>query len=168
MKTMKSILAVLLTATFCFLVFPSQAGSASGGGGGGGGAATVAGPCGTVTSISASTVELTGSGSSYTASPLQIKGNVFNCSIYFQGYWIEFDEPTNVNATCKANFWLFGALWLSSGSSQGWTATSNIAPNGVTNPASCVGTHTVRVILRDRAFGNLMQTLYVNYSVVLK
>ena len=163
-KSLKNLLALLVTTALCFVVIPTTAGSAGGGGGG----ATVVGPCGTITSISASTVQLSGSGSAYSTSPLQIRGNVSNCSTSFQGYWIEFDEPTNLKPACSANFWLFGALWLSSGSSQGWTATTNTAPNGVTNPAACVGAHTVRVILRDRAFGSLLQTLYVNYSVVLK
>src|SRR4051812_30540055 len=110
-------LFLALAAALCFVTIPPSISSASGGGGGGG---TVAGPCGTMSTLSASTVQLTASSSGYTTSPLQIRGNIFNCSIYLQGYWIEFSEPTNVNTTCKADFWLFGQLLLSSGSSQGW------------------------------------------------
>jgi hypothetical protein len=161
MNNAKNVLVGFVATVFCFiLLIPSSAGAAGGGG--------VAGPCGTITSVSASTVQLTASGSSHKTSPLQIRGNVFDCSIYNQGYWIEFDEPTNLNPTCKASFWLFGALWLTSGSTQGWTATTNITPNGVTSAAGCVGTHTVRAVLRDRAFGSLLQTRYLSYSVVAK
>lgn len=163
MNNVKKILVALAATASSFLLIPSGISAAGGGGGG-----TVAGPCGTITSISASPVQLTKSGIGYVASPLQIRGDVFNCSIYLQGYWIEFDEPTNLNPTCKANFWLFGVLMLSSGSAQGWTATTNTTPNGVANAAGCVGAHTVRVVLRDRSFGLVQQTLLVNYSVVLK
>ena len=161
MKTTKSVLITLLAAALCFVVIPSSITSASGGGG------TVAGKCGTITSISASPVSLSASTSGYTASPLEIKGEVFNCSIYLQSYWIDFDEPSNTNATCTAAMSLFNALLLSSGSSQGWTATTNITPSGVASSVGCVGTHTVRAVLRSRTDGTVLSTVYVNYIVAL-
>ena len=164
MKATNTVIAALIATTLCFLLIPSSIGAAGGGSGGG----TFVGKCGTVTSISASTVQLSASGGSYTASPLQIRGAVFNCSIYLQSYWIDFDEPTNTNSTCKAAFSLFNALLLSSGSSQSWTATTNITPNGVANPVGCVGTHTVRAVLRSRTDGSVLHTVYVNYAVALK
>jgi hypothetical protein len=162
MKIAKTILAALAATSLSFILIPSSIGSAGGGGG------TVVGKCGTVTSISASTVELSGSGGSYTASPLQIRGSVFNCSVSLQSYWIDFTEPTNTNTTCKAAFSLFNALLLSSGSTQGFTASTNITPNGVTSSAGCAGTHTVRAVLRARSDGSVLQTVYVNYTVALK
>ena len=170
MKTTKTVLATLLAAALCFVLVPSSSSFASGGGGGGvaAGGATVAGKCGTITSISASPVQLSASGGGYTASPLQIRGQVFNCSIYLQQYWIDFDEPTNTNATCKASFSLFNAFLMSSGSSQGWTATTNITPTGVASSAGCVGTHTVRAILRSRTDGSVLSTVSVNYTVALR
>jgi hypothetical protein len=167
-KATKTVLATLVAAALSFVMIPSSIGFASGGGGGGGGGGTVAGKCGTVTSISASPVLLSASGTGYTASPLQIRGQVFNCSIYLQQYWIDFDEPTNTNATCKASFSLFNALLLSSGSSQSWTATTNTTPNGVATSAGCVGAHTVRAVLRSRTDGTVLHTVYVNYSISLK
>lgn len=82
-------------AALCFLLIPSSISVASRGGGGGGG--TVVGKCGTITSISGSAVQLSASSSGYTATPLQIRGQAFNCSIYLQSYWIDFDEPTNTS-----------------------------------------------------------------------
>ncbi len=166
MKTTKTVLATLVAAALCFVIIPSSISSASGGGGGGGG--KVAGKCGTITSISASTVQLSASASGYTASPLQIRGQVLNCSIYLQQYWIDFDEPTNTNTTCTASFSLFNALLLSSGSSQGWTATTNITPTGIAGSAGCVGTHTVRAVLRSRTDGTVLSTVSVNYTVAMK
>ena len=118
--------------------------------------------------ISASTVQLSASGSGYTASPLQIRGQVFNCSIYLQQYWIDFDEPTKTNAPCSTAFSLFNVLLLTSGATKGWTATTNITPNGVSSSTGCVGTHTVRAVLRSRTDGSVLQIVYVNYSVALK
>ena len=164
MKTSRSVLAAVAVAALCFLLIPSSISVASGGGGGG----TVAGKCGAITSISASTVQLSASGGDYTATPLQIRGQAFNCSIYLQSYWIDFDEPTNTSSTCKASFSLFNALLLSSGASQGWTATTNITPAGVASAVGCVGTHTVRAVLRSRTDGTVLQTVYVNYSVSLR
>ena len=164
MKTTKTVFATLLAAALCFVLIPSSISSASGGGGGGG---TVAGKCGKITSISASPVKLTASGGGYTASSLQIRGQVFNCSIYLQQYWIDFDEPTNTNANCTAAFSLFNAFLMSSGSSQGWTATTNITPTPVASSAGCVGTHTVRAILRSRTDGSVLSTVSVNYTVAL-
>ena len=161
MKTFKTFVTTLLAAALCFVLVPSSMSSASGGGGGG----TVAGKCGIITSISASTVRLSANGSGYTASPLQIRGDVFNCSIYLQSYWIDFDEPTNVIATCKASFSLFNALLLSSGSTQGFTTSTNIAPSGLTSTAGCIGTHTVRAVLRSRTDGTVLSTVFVSYTV---
>jgi hypothetical protein len=159
-------LAAFALTVLCFLLIPASTSAASGGGGGGGG--TVAGKCGTISSISASTVQLSASTSGYTASPLQIRGQAFNCSIYLQSYWIDFDEPTNTSSTCKASFSLFNALLLSSGSSQGWTATTNTTPTGVASSVGCVGMHTVRAVLRSRTDGTVLQTVSVNYLVALR
>ena len=165
-KTTKTVLVTLLAAALCFVLVPSSISSASGGGGGGGG--TVAGKCGTITSISASAVQLSATTGGYTATPLQIRGQVFNCSIYLQQYWIDFDEPTTTNATCRASFSLFNAFLLSSGSSQGWTATTNITPTATASTVGCVGTHTVRAVLRSRTDGSVLSTVLVNYTVVLR
>lgn len=162
MTTFKTFVTTVLAAALCFVLVPSSISSASGGGGGGG---TVAGKCGIITSISASTVHLSATGSGYTASPLQIRGEVFNCSIYLQSYWIDFDEPTNINTTCKASFSLFNALLLSSGSTQGFTTSTNIAPSGLTSTAGCIGTHTVRAVLRSRTDGTVLSTVFVSYPV---
>jgi hypothetical protein len=162
------VFVTLLAAALCFVLIPSSLSSASGGGGGGGtGRGTVVGKCGTITSISASPVKLTASGGGYTASTLQIRGQVFNCSIYLQQYWIDFDEPTNTNAGCTAAFSLFNAFLMSSGSSQGWTASTNITPTPVASSAGCVGTHTVRAVLRSRTDGSVLSTVSVNYTVAL-
>jgi hypothetical protein len=162
MKTTKT-LAALVAFALCFLLIPTSTSSAGGDSG-----AIVAGKCGTITSISASTVQLSASGSGYTTSPLQIRGQVFNCSIYTQQYWIDFDEPTNTSASCSAAFSLFNVLLLTSGARQGWTATPNITRNGQLISTGCVGTHTVRAVLRSRTDGSVLQTVYVNYSVALK
>ena len=159
----RKVLAVLVVALACFLVIPSSIGSVSAGGGG-----TVAGKCGTITSITASTVQLSASAGRFVATPLQIRGQVFNCSIYLQQYWIDFDEPANTNTSCGASFSLFNALLLSSGSSQGFTTTTNITPTGVAGPAGCVGAHTVRAILRSRTDGTALSTVSVKYMVVSK
>lgn len=163
MKSTKTVLAAFLAAVLCFLLIPSSISSASGGGGG-----TVAGKCGTITSLSASPVQLSASGGSYTTSPLQIKGTVSNCSIYLQQYWIDFDEPTNTNATCKASFSLFNVLFMSSGASQSFAKSTNITPYGVASSSGCLGTHTVRAVLRSRTDGTVLSTAFVNYSVVAK
>ena len=154
----KTALLTLLAAT-CFVAVPTSTSFASGGGGGGG----VAGKCGTITSISASPVKLSASG---TATALQIKGQVNNCSIYLQRYWIDFAEPTNTNTTCKAAFSVFPSTVWSSGSTQSFSASGNITPT----PASaegCVGTHTVRATLRSRTDGSVLSTVNVNYTVSL-
>ena len=154
----KTALLTLVAAT-CFVAVPTSTSFASGGGGGGG----VAGKCGTITSISASPVKLSASG---TASALQIKGQVNNCSIYLQRYWIDFAEPTNTNTTCKAAFSVFPSTVWSSGSTQSFSASGNITPT----PASaegCVGTHTVRATLRSRTDGSVLSTVNVNYTVSL-
>ncbi|HEY4609461.1 MAG TPA: hypothetical protein VIH06_09660 [Ilumatobacteraceae bacterium] len=161
--------------------FASGGGSGSGGGGGGGstppptttattttttapapsGGGTVAGPCGKITSISAGSVQLSSSGTS----PLQVRGTVFNCSIYLQQDYIVFDEPGNTNANCRASFALFGVLIINSGGSQSWSKSTSISPSGVPSATGCVGTHTVRAILYDRSFGLVQQTAYFTYTV---
>lgn len=155
MKSVKILLATMIAAASSLFLIPATASFAGGGGG------TVAGPCGTITSISASAVTLSGG----TTSPLQIRGNVANCSIYLQNYWIDFDEPTNTNTTCKVAFSLFNALLLSSGSSQGFSTSTNV---GGASASGCAGVHTVRAVLRSRIDGRVLHTTYVNYSVVQK
>ena len=154
MKSAKILLATMIAAVSSLFLIPATASFAGGGGG------TVAGPCGTITSISASSVTLSGG----TTSALQIRGNVANCSIYLQNYWIDFDEPTNTNTTCKAAFSLFNALLLSSGSSQGFSTSTNIGASAT----GCAGTHTVRAVLRSRIDGRVLNTTSVNYTVVQK
>jgi hypothetical protein len=166
MKTVKTVLSTLVVAALCFVLSPSATSFASGGGGGGGGG-TVAGKCGVLTTISASSVQLKASGGTYTSTPLELKGTVFNCSTFSQWYWIDFDEPTNTNTACSASFSLFNALLMSSGSSQGWSTSINITPAGVSSPTGCVGTHTVRAVLRNRTDGSVMSTATVNYTVTL-
>jgi hypothetical protein len=179
-------LVVALTASLLGLLavpaatsFASGGGSGSRGGSGGGstpppttttapapapapsGGGTVAGPCGKITSISAGSVQLTSSGTS----ALQVRGSVFNCSIYLQQYYIVFDEPGNTNANCRASFALFGVLIVNSGGSQSWSKSTSISPSGAPAAAGCVGTHTVRAILYDRSFGLVQQTAYFTYAV---
>jgi len=125
----------------------------------------VAGPCGQMTSISVGNVTLSASGSGYTASPLQVRGTVFNCSIYLQQYYIVFDEPGNTNVNCRANFALFGVLIINSGGSQSWSKSGSISPSGVTSTAGCVGTHTLRATLYDRSFGLVQGTAFLTYTV---
>jgi hypothetical protein len=149
-----------MAGALSFAALPATSSSAGGG--------TVAGKCGTITSISASNVQLSAAGGRYTASPLRINGNVSNCSIYLQSYWIDFDEPSNTTGSCKAAFSLFNALLLSSGASQGWSTSINVAPNGTASTAGCLGTHTVRAVLRSRTDGSVLNTKLVNYTVTLK
>ena len=176
MKLAKSLVAALAVAALCSVIVPAGTGSASGGSGGGGGGG-VAGKCGTITSISAANVTLTSSGG-----VLSLRGSVTNCSIYLQSYWISFDEPSRatpatsgclncggVTSTtpCQASFTLSlnALLYMSSGSSRSWSASTNIAPAGVADPATCVGTHTLRAQLKNRTDGSVMSTVYVNYLV---
>lgn len=144
------------------------AGAASAGGG------TVAGPCGTLTSASASaTVKLTKTTGGYVAGPLSLKGGLKNCSIYLQRYWVDFSEPARpasggLNSpvvTCTTNYRLILNDYVSSGSSLGFSGSTNITPTPVVDPATCVGTHTVRVDLKSRTDGRLLSTLYVAYTV---
>ena len=162
-KTAKTGLLTLLAAVLCFFVLPSTTSFASGGDGGGG----VAGKCGRITSISASPVKLTASSDGYTASPLQIRGQVFNCSIYLQRYWVDFSEPTNTNTGCKAAFSTFPSTVWSSGSSQSFSASGNITKVAVASPDGCVGPHTVTAVLRSRTDGSVLSTVNVNYTVSL-
>src|SRR5262245_26435567 len=150
MQHAKTALAAIAATAISLVMIPPSISSASGGGGGGG---TVAGKCGDITSLSASTVRLSQSGSGYTSTPLQIRGNVFNCSIYLQNYWIDFDEPSNSNPNCRAKDSLFNALLLSSGSTKGFSMSTNITPAGVATSAGCAGTHTLRAVLRSRTDG---------------
>ena len=161
MKTVKTVLSTFIVAALCFVLSPSATSLASGGGGGG----TVAGECGVITSISASSVQLKASGGTYYSTPLQVKGTVRNCSIYSQLYWIDFDEPANTNTACTAHFSLFNALQMSSGASQGWSTSMNITPTGVSSPTGCVGTHTLRAVLRNRTDGAVMSTATLTYTV---
>lgn len=161
MKTVKTVLSTFIVAALCFVLSPSATSFASGGGGGG----TVAGKCGVLQSTSASPVQLKSSAGTYTSTPLQLKGTVFNCSTFSQWYWIDFDEPTNTNASCAAHFSLFNALLMSSGATQGWSTSINITPAGVSSSAGCVGTHTVRLVLRNRTDGSVMSTGSVTYTV---
>ncbi len=168
-KTTKTALLTLLAAMLCLIVVPSATSFASGGsgGGGGGGGGGVAGKCGTITSISASPVKLTASDGGYTAGSLQIRGQVNNCSIYLQRYWIDFDEPANTNTNCAAAFSVFPSTVWSSGSSQSFSASGNITKTAVASPEGCVGAHTVRAVLRSRTDGSVLSTVNVNYTVSL-
>ena len=153
----KTALLTLVAAT-CFVAVPTSTSFASGGGGG------VAGKCGTITSISASPVKLSASGS---ASALQIKGQVNNCSIYLQRYWIDFSEPTNTNTDCKAAFSVFPTTVWSSGSTQSWSASRTITNAPTTSPQDCVGEHTLNAVLRSRTDGSVLDTASITYTVSL-
>ncbi len=164
-KSAKTALLTLLAAVLCFFVIPSTTTFAKDGDGGGGGG--FAGKCGTITSISASPVRLTASEGGYTASSLSIRGQVNNCSIYLQRYWIDFSEPTNTNTTCKAAFSVFPTTVWSSGSSQSFSASGNITKTPVASAEGCVGAHTVKAVLRSRTDGSVLSTVNVNYTVSL-
>jgi hypothetical protein len=166
-KTAKTAILTLLAAVLCFFVIPSTTSFASGGDGGGGGGGGFAGKCGTITSISASPVKLTASAGGYTASPLQIRGQVNNCSIYLQRYWIDFSEPANTNTTCKAAFSTFPSTVWSSGSSQSFSASGNITKTAAASPEGCVGAHTATAVLRSRTDGSVLSTVNINYTVSL-
>ena len=160
--------AASAVALSCFAVIPAATGSAGGGGG------TVAGPCGTLTSASATpTVTLTKSTGGYVASPLSFKGGLKNCSIYLQRYWVDFSEPARpasggLNSpvvTCTTNYRLMLNDYVSSGSSLSFSGSTSITPIPVVDPATCVGTHTVKVELKSRTDGRLLSTLFVTYTV---
>ncbi len=161
-KTAKSALLTLLAAVLCLFVVPSTTTFASGGGGGG-----VAGKCGTITSISASPVTLSATEGGYTASALQIRGQVNNCSIYLQRYWIDFSEPTTTNTDCKAAFSVFPTTVWSSGSTQSWSASRTITNAPTTSPQDCVGEHTLSAVLRSRTDGSVLDTASITYTVSL-
>jgi hypothetical protein len=155
-----------------FAVIPSATSSAGGGGGG-----TVAGPCGTLTSVTASPVTLTAGSGGYVASPLSLGGALKNCSIYIQRYWVDFSEParpvpagfnTDVVVTCTAYSRLILNDYISSGSSLGFRTSTNITPTPVVDPSTCIGLHTVKVELKSRTDGRLLSTLSVNYTVTKK
>ena len=161
-KTAHTALLALFAAVLCLFVVPSTTTFASGGGGGG-----VAGKCGTITSISASPVTLRGTTDGYTASALQIRGQVNNCSIYLQRYWIDFSEPTNTNTDCKAAFSVFPTTVWSSGSTQSWSASRTITNAPTTSPQDCVGEHTLNAVLRSRTDGSVLDTASITYTVSL-
>ena len=164
-KTAHTALLTLLAAVLCCFVVPSTTTFASGGGGGGGGG--VAGKCGTITSISASPVTLSATTDGYTASALQIRGQVNNCSIYLQRYWIDFSEPTTTNTDCKAAFSVFPTTVWSSGSTQSWSASRTITNAPTTSPQDCVGEHTLNAVLRSRTDGSVLDTASITYTVSL-
>ena len=168
-KTAKTALLTLLAAVLCLFVVPSTTTFASGGdgGGGGGGGGGVAGKCGTITSISASPVTLSATEGGYTASALQIRGQVNNCSIYLQRYWIDFSEPTTTNTDCKAAFSVFPTTVWSSGSTQSWSASRTITNAPTTSPQDCVGEHTLNAVLRSRTDGSVLDTASITYTVSL-
>lgn len=168
---LKRFAAASAVALSLLAVIPATVGTASGGGGGGG---TVAGPCGTLTSASATpTVTLTKTTGGYVASPLAFKGGLKNCSIYLQRYWVDFSEPSRPAAgglnspvvTCTTNYRLMLNTYVSSGSSLGFSGSTSITPTPVVDPATCVGTHTVKVELKSRTDGRLLSTLFVTYIV---
>lgn len=147
---------------FLFLVvslaMPSTA-LASGGSSGG-----VAGPCGTITSVSVTpTATLT--------SPITFKGSIKNCSQYIQRYWIDFSEPArptsgglNMPVTpCTISYRLMLNTYVSSGSGLGFSGTTYLTPT--TTPVGCLGTHTVKVALKSRTDGRLLDTKYVSFTV---
>lgn len=167
---LKRFAAASAVALSLFAVIPAATSSAGGGG-------TVAGPCGTLTSASVSpTVTLTATTGGYTASPLNVSGALKNCSISLQRYWVDFSEPSRPASgglnmpvvTCTTNYRLVLNDYVSSGSSLGFSGSTSITPVPVTDPASCVGTHTVRVDLKSRTDGRLLSTLFVNYTVTKK
>jgi len=164
-KTAHTALLALFAAVLCLFVVPSTTTFASGGDGGGGGG--VAGKCGTITSISASPVTLSATTDGYTASALQIRGQVNNCSIYLQRYWIDFSEPTTTNTDCKAAFSVFPTTVWSSGSTQSWSASRTITNAPTTSPQDCVGEHTLSAVLRSRTDGSVLDTASITYTVSL-
>ena len=166
-KTAHTALLALFAAVLCLFVVPSTTTFASGGGGGGGGGGGVAGKCGTITSISASPVTLSATEGGYTASALQIRGQVNNCSIYLQRYWIDFSEPTTTNTDCKAAFSVFPTTVWSSGSTQSWSASRTITNAPTTSPQDCVGEHTLNAVLRSRTDGSVLDTASITYTVSL-
>lgn len=152
----KQLIAGLVASASAFLAIPATVSFAGGGGGGG-----VAGPCGTLSGVTASSVTVSGS----TSSALQVRGSVKNCSIYLQDYYVVIDEPTQTTTSCKASASLFNALLLSSGSTKSFSMSTN---TGATNTSGCPGTHTLRVALRSRADGRVLSTVTTTYSVVAK
>lgn len=157
--------AALVLALALLTAAPAATTSAGGG--------TVAGPCGTLSGVTASNVTLTAGTGGYVASPLSLKGGLTNCSIYVQRYWIDVAEPARpvsggLNApvvTCTTNYRLILNSYVSSGSGLSWSGSTNITPTPVVDPSTCVGTHTVRVDLKSRTDGRLLHTVYVTYTV---
>ncbi len=166
---LKRFAAATAVALSFFAVVPAATGSAGGSGG------TVAGPCGTLTSASATpTVTLTRTSTGYVAGSLSFKGGLKNCSTYIQRYWVDFSEPArpvsggfnSPTVTCTTNYRLMLNTYVSSGSSLGFSGSTSITPTPVVDPATCVGTHTVKVELKSRTDGRLLSTLFVNYTVI--
>ena len=168
MKFLKSLGAAIAVAGLSFVAVPAAIGSASGGGGGGGG--TVAGECGTLTSVSASNVTL---GSNGLATPLSVRTSFTNCSIYSQRYYVTLAEPNRPvsgglngpQVTCSASFTIFDQNIYSSGASGSISGSGSITPTAVTDPASCKGLHTLAVSLRNRTDATVMSTITVTYTV---
>lgn len=165
--SIKKFVAATIAAFSLFALVPAATSSAGG----------VAGPCGTITSISASNVTLSAGSGGYYATPLSLRGSVNNCSQYIQRYWLDFSEPARpvsgglnggTTVTCTTSALLFPTNYVSSGSSFSWSLSTNITKTAVTNPSSCVGTHTVKAVLKSRTDGRVLSTVYVTYSVVLK
>lgn len=169
---LKSFGAALLFGALSFASLPAALGSASGGGGGGGGG--VAAPCGTLTAFSSSNVTLSAGTGGYTASPLAVRGSLFNCSIYLQSYYVSFTEPNRPTSgglngpvvTCTADFMIFNINYISSGSSTSFSGSGNITPTAVTDPSTCRGTHTLLASLQSRTDGRVLSTWTVNYTVL--
>jgi hypothetical protein len=167
MKSLKSLGAAIAVAGLSFVAVPAVISSASGGGGSTG---LVAGECGTLTSVSASNVTL---GSNGFASPLSVKTNFKNCSIYSQRYYVTLAEPdrpvsgglNGPQVTCSASFTIFDQNIYSSGASGSISGSGSITPTAVTDPASCKGTHTLAVSLRNRTDAKVMSTMTVTYTV---
>ncbi len=170
---LKRFAAASAVALSMFAVIPAATSSAKGGSSTG----TVSAPCGTLTSAAVSpTVTLSATTGGYTASPLNVSGALKNCSSFIQRYWVDFSEPSRPASgglnmpvvTCTTNYRLILADYVSSGSSLGFAGSTSITPIPVTDPATCVGTHTVRVDLKSRTDGRLLSTLFVTYNVVKK
>lgn len=169
---LKRFAAASAVALSLFAVIPAATSSAKGGSTG-----TVSAPCGTLTSAAVSpTVTLTATTGGYTASPLNVSGALKNCSTFLQRYWVDFSEPSRPASgglnmpvvTCTTNYRLILNDYVSSGSSLGFAGSTSITPIPVTDTASCVGLHTVKVELKSRTDGRLLSTLSVTYNVVKK
>jgi hypothetical protein len=167
MKSLTSLGAAIAVAGLSFIAVPAAVGSASGGTGLIGSSGT---ECGTLTSVSASNVTL---GSNGLASPLSVRASFKNCSVYSQRYYLTTAEPNRPasgglngpQVTCTASFTIFDQGIYGSGSSGSISGSGSITPTAVTDPASCKGTHTLAVSLRNRTDAKIMSTMTVSYTV---